>query len=176
MGRTLAIMVTSTTYGTWLRGERRGSIHDGQLLPPLPWLEANDRGRMKHEPYLFLEDRLLDVGQMIGDSLIERKGITILALHVARWHMHLVIAATRHDLADVVKCAKDAARYGLKPGRPIWTDGCDKRFCFDIPSVRNRIRYVERHNEQMGWAARPWTFIADFDSHPSLRPRSVTEG
>ena len=173
---TLAIMVTATTYGTWLRGDRRGSIQDGRLLPPLPWLAANDRGRMKHEPFLFPEDRLLDVGQMIGDSLIERKGVTILALHVARWHMHFVIAATQHDLADVVKCAKDSARYGLKPGRPIWTADYDKRFCFDEPSVRNRIAYVERHNLAMGWSARPWNFITEYVCHPSLSPRSMTGG
>jgi hypothetical protein len=61
-----------------------------------------------------------------------------------------------------VKCAKDAVRYGLSPGRPIWTDGCDKRFCFDVRSVQNRIRYVERHNEQYGWPAKPWSFISDY--------------
>src|SRR5262245_48315373 len=52
MGNTLAIMITSTTYGTWLRGDKRGWIDDGRLMPPLPWLEANDRTRMAHEPFL----------------------------------------------------------------------------------------------------------------------------
>ena len=173
---TLAIMVTATTYGTWLRGDERGSIQDGRLLPPLPWLEANDRGRMKHGPYLFDADRLHDIGQMIGESLIERLDQAILAMHVARWHTHFVIAATNHDIADVVKCAKDAVRYGLKPGRPIWTADYDKRFCFDGASVRNRIAYVERHNLAMGWPARPWSFITNFIPNPSLSPRSLTGG
>ena len=176
MGRTLAIMVTATTYGTWLRGDRRGWVDDGEILPPEPRLEAYDRTRMKHEPYLFPADRLLAVGQMIGDALIERLGVSILALHVARWHTHFVIAATDHDIADVVKCAKDAARYGLKPGRPIWTADYDKRFCFDVPSVRNRIAYVERHNIAMHWPARPWNFIANFLAEPSISPRSLTGG
>jgi hypothetical protein len=176
MGRTLAIMVTSTTYGTWLRGDKRGSIQDGRLLPPLPWLEANDRGRMKNQPYLFDGERLHDIGQMIGDSLIERLQLSILALHVARWHFHLVIAATRRDIADIVKCAKDAVRYGLKAGRPVWTADYDKRFCFDEASVRSRIAYVERHNLAMGWAARPWNFITKYIPHPSLSPRSLTGG
>jgi hypothetical protein len=176
MGRTLAIMVTSTTYGMWLRGERRGSIYDGQLLPPLPWLEANDRARLKHPPYLFDDNRLLDVGQMTGDALIERLDVSILALHVARWHFHLAIAASTHDVGDVVKCAKDAVRYGLNAGRPIWTADYDKRFCFDESSVRNRVAYVERHNLAMGWAAQPWPFITDFTPNPSFSPRSVTGG
>jgi hypothetical protein len=169
-------MVTSTTYGTWLRGERRGSIHDGRLLPPLPWLEANDRARLKHPSYLFDDDRLLDVGQMMGESLIERLHVPILALHVARWHFHLVVAATTHDISEVVKCAKDAVRYGLKAGRPIWTTDYDKRFCYDEASACNRIRYVNRHNEQMGWPARPWPFITDFAHLPSFSPRSMTGG
>src|SRR5262245_31974113 len=128
MGATLGIMLTSTTYGTWLRGDRRGWVDDGRILPALPWLEANDRTRMKHEPYLFDATGLHDIGRMIGESLIARKSATILALHVARWHMHLVIGRTRHDVADMAKCVKDAVRYGLRAGRPIWTKDYDKRF------------------------------------------------
>jgi hypothetical protein len=176
MGRTLAIMVTSTTYGTWLRGDKRGWIDDGKLMPPLPWLEANDRTRMAHEPFLFDGRSLRTVGQWIGESLVERMDATILALHVARWHIHLVVAATPHELADVVKCVKDSVRYGLHAGRPIWTDGYDKRFCFDESSVRNRIGYVERHNVAMGWGPRPWEFITPWEMIRPLSPRSVTGG
>jgi hypothetical protein len=45
---------------------------------------------MAHEPYLFDGERLLDVGQMIGDSLTARLGATILALHVRTWHVHVL--------------------------------------------------------------------------------------
>jgi hypothetical protein len=160
MGRTLGTMITSTTYGTWLRGDRRGWIDDGKLMPALHWLVANDRTRMAHEPYLFPHDRLHAIGQMIGDSLIERLGVPIFALHVGTWHVHLVVGATTHHIADVTCCMKDAVRYGLRAGRPIWTADYDKRFCFDEQSLASRIRYVERHNEAMGWPARPWDFIA----------------
>ena len=128
------------------------------------------------ERFGFDDDRLLDIGQMMGDSLIQRLQASILALHVARWHFHLVIAATRHDIADVVKCAKDAVRYGLKAGRPIWTADYDKRFCYEVASVRNRVSYVERHNLAMGWSAKPWSFITDFIPNRSLSPRSLTGG
>jgi hypothetical protein len=163
MGNTLGIMITSTTYGTWLRGDRRGWVDDGRILPSLPWLEANDRTRMKHEPYLFDAHRLHDIGQMIGDSLIARTSATILALHVARWHMHIVIGRTSHDVADIAKCIKDAVRYGLHAGRPIWTTDYDKRFCFNAASLRARVRYVERHNEQCGLSPQPWDFVVDVE-------------
>lgn len=159
MGNTLAIMVTMTTYGTWLRGDRRGWVDDGVIMPPDPLLEERDARRMKHAPFRFDGNRLWDVGAMIGRSLIERMDVTMLALTVQTWHVHFVIAATHHHIASIVKCAKDAARYGLRPSRPIWTDGYDKRFCFDDGAVHGRVRYVEKHNEAMGWDARPWDFI-----------------
>ena len=86
---------------------------------------------------------------------------SIVAMAVRTWHVHTVIAATEHRLPKVVKCAKDAARWELRPGRPIWTAGYDKRFCFDEASVRRRIAYVERHNTEIGLPARPWDFIED---------------
>jgi hypothetical protein len=53
MANTLATLITMTTYGTWLRGDRRGWVDDGKILPPDPILEAADRRRMKHPVYIF---------------------------------------------------------------------------------------------------------------------------
>ena len=159
MGETLGIMFTSTTYGTWLRGDTRGWVEDGILYPPDPELETADRERMKYEPFLFRRDDLWRVGKCIGESLRDRQGHRIFALTVQVWHMHLVIAPTDVHVSQAAKCAKDAVRWELRPGRPIWTDGYDKRYCFDEESLRARIEYVERHNLAMGWPARPWDFI-----------------
>jgi hypothetical protein len=162
MGNTLATMLTMTTYGTWLRGDRRGWVEDGIIFPPDPDLESADRARMKHSVYLFPRERLLDVGNCIGTSLVQRLQLQIFALHVGTWHVHIVIGPTIHHVGEVTKCAKDAARYGLRPGRPIWTERFDKRFCFDTRTVLNRIHYVERHNEAMGWPAKPWPFVTPY--------------
>ena len=163
MANTLATMLTMTTYGTWLRGDWRGWIDHGEIFPPDPELESADRARMKHPVFLFPRDGLLDVGQFIGTSLVERLQLKIYALTIGTWHAHIVVGPTRHAIGDVVRTAKDAARYGLKIyDRPIWTTGYDKRFCFDERSVRNRIQYVERHNERHGWPAQPWPFLTPF--------------
>ena len=66
MRPTLGILITATTYGTWLRGDRRGWIDDGRLMPPCPELEAADRLRMKHPPFLFASDQLWDVGRLMA--------------------------------------------------------------------------------------------------------------
>jgi len=164
MGRTIGIMVTMTTYGTWLRGDLRGWIEAGTLMPTDPVLEANDEKRMAYSTFEFDRSQLREVGLMIGRSLIDRLDAAILALTVQTWHVHFVIGATRHDIGAVVKCAKDAVRYGLRLGRPIWTDGYDKRFCFDERSLVNRVRYVERH-EQTTQRAEPWPFVTPLNTY-----------
>ena len=162
MNRTLAIMLTMTTYGTWLRGDARGWVDEGIVFPADPLLAAADRRRMKHPPLLFPRRQWLDVGRWIGESLIRRMNLSVYAMTVQSWHVHAVVSAARRPVAEIAKCAKDAARWGLKAGRPVWGDGYDKRFCFDVASVRARIAYVERHNVEVGLPARPWVFITPF--------------
>jgi hypothetical protein len=162
---TLGTLITATTYGTWLRGDTRGWIDDGVLMPADPELEAGDRERMAHPPFLFAPDSLLAVGDAIGRSLRDRQQLTLLALTVQTWHLHVTIGYTPVGIDRVVKCAKDAARYHLRPGRPIWTDGYDKRFCFDMASLRARVAYVERHNERIGWPPRPWPWLTPLDEY-----------
>ncbi len=155
----LATMYTSTTYGTWLRGDARGWTDQGRTWPPNPILEAADRTRMKHDPFLFRCDQFLAIGDRIGRELIKRLELHILAMTVQAWHVHFVVAATTVKPPKIAKCAKDAGRWHLRPGRPIWTEKYDKRFCFTLEEVRNRIAYVEQHNTQIGLPARPWDFI-----------------
>lgn len=157
------IMVTMTTYGTWLRGDARGWVEEGRIYPPDPEREAVDRQCMKHEPFTFAADQLFQVGAAIGESLQNRLRQRILALTVQEWHVHFVVSDSDQPVAEVVKCAKEAVRYLLRAGRPIWTDGYDKRFCFDRQSLWSRIQYVERHNIERGLPARTWPFIIPFD-------------
>ena len=159
MGKTHAIMLTMTTYGSWRHGDLRGWVDKGKILPPDPEREAADQQRMKHAPYQFPPERLIEVGHAIGISLRDRLHLRIAALAVRTWHVHVIVTAARYPVPTIVKCGKDAARWLLRPGRPIWTEGYDKRFCFDEESVKNRVAYVERHNMEAGLPARPWPFI-----------------
>lgn len=165
MANTKAIMLTMTTYGTWLRGDRRGWVDHGRILPADPDLEAVERQRMKHGVYAFDRHRLADIGGMTAETMVRRLGLTLLALTVQTWHVHLVIGRTSIEIGEVAKRAKESVRWGLRPGRPIWSDGYDKRYCFDERAVRGRIRYVERHNEAIGLSARPLAHITDVEEY-----------
>jgi len=66
MANTLAIMMTMTTYGTWLRGDARGWVDKGVVFPPDPDLEATDCARLKHSIYRFADADWYRVGSMMG--------------------------------------------------------------------------------------------------------------
>ncbi|MFO0919531.1 MAG: hypothetical protein U0872_14625 [Planctomycetaceae bacterium] len=152
-----------TTYGTWLRGDARGWVEEGRLYPPDPDQEFADRQRMKHDPFMLDANQLMPIGAAMGASLQNRLQQRILALTVQTWHVHFVVSDSDRPISEVVKCAKDAVRYLLRAGRPIWTDGYDKRFCFDQQTLWNRIQYVEWHNIERGMPPRPWPFIVPSD-------------
>lgn len=160
MRNTRGVMITCTTYGMWLRGDRRGWVDDGKILPANPALEDADRAALKYEPWVFTPPQIVAAGALICDSLQQRMAVPVWALAVESWHLHAVVDPGNHDLPKVVKCLKDAVRYGLKPGRPIWAAGYDKRWCFDDESLRRRIDYAQSHNLRAGFAARRWDGVA----------------
>lgn len=174
-GTNQAIMFTITTYGTWLRGDMRGWVDDGITFPPDPVLEQFDAMRMRHPAFKFSREVRLSVGEAIGAALTTRLQLTVYALCVQSWHSHFVTGACAHDVAKIVKCAKDAARWCLRINRPIWAEGYDKRFCFDHQSVANRIAYVERHNLQDGLSGNPWSFVGQSRADAVTR-RVITPG
>ncbi len=159
MGSTLATMFTISTYGTWLRGDARGWVSDGIIFPEQPALAAYDRQHMKHKPYYFPRDQWFEIGNAMGIALRDRLNLRIYGLTVQSWHSHGMIGATRHHIAEVIKCAKDAVRWHLEIDRPIWADDYDKRWCFDWRTVGTRMDYVERHNLRNGWSRKPWDFL-----------------
>jgi len=170
MSKTLAILFTITTYGTWTRGDARGWVDDGIVFPPDPILEVLDRERMKYPVFKIPKNQRLDAAQAIIDSLRDRLDLRVFAMCMQSWHSHFLTSASDVHVSDVVKCAKDAVRWKLRVGRPIWGADYDKRWCFDVSSVENRSRYVERHNLEDGLVAVPFAGVVKFVP-PVIRSR-----
>ena len=161
MGSTLATLCTITTYGTWLRGDARGWVQDGLVFPVDPTLHFADQRRMKHPAFLFDDESLLEVADILVRALVENLGLAVYAMTVQRWHSHFIVGPTGRDIGSVIKWAKAAPRWKLRRDRPLWADGYDQRWRFDARSVQTRIEYVERHNLRHGWDRRPSTLISD---------------
>ncbi len=145
MGKTLGYMVTFSTYGTWLQGDKRGYVKDGKILEACEKLEqANKSIQTYDEVKLGKEQREIVRIAMLQEA--ERIGETILALSVWSSHVHIVIKEGGKPVDKVVNRLKTATYYALRErgfkGK-VWTKSYDNRFCFDEAALRNRIKYVE---------------------------------
>jgi REP element-mobilizing transposase RayT len=154
MPKTLGYMLTWTTYGTWLQGDKRRYVKKGQIFP------ANEK--------LFQANKELQVGgavrlsprqkKLVHEAIMDeagRIGQKVLALAVCSNHVHLVARYIPKPVADIVAYCKKAGRLALKEiglkGK-IWARGYDKRFCFDQITLDKRIKYVQNHNIKQ----KPW--------------------
>ena len=124
--------------------------------------KTRDRENLKHDPYYFDRSKRVKVAHEMVLQLKRRLHLRVHAICVQKWHSHVVTGATRHQVSEVAKCAKDAATWFLRVGRPIWGADFDKRYCFDDRSARNRIDYVERHNLEDGLPARVVPILDDY--------------
>jgi REP element-mobilizing transposase RayT len=139
----LATMITTTTFGTWLPGDLRGCVERGIILAGAPDRLNEARRRMTGRP-VFLPPSQRDIA---FDALIraaDEFGYQLMAVSIESWHVHMLVA---HGFDTVPKAAgrlEARMRQAVDRGR-IWTEGYDKRFCFDDETVAKRHRYINRH-------------------------------
>ena len=147
MAKVFGYMVTWTTYGSWLQGDKGGYVRKGRVLSGSEELErANKRMGRGGTVKLGKTEREIIRRAILAEG--ERIGERILAISVGSKHVHVVIAAGGKTISKVVSRLKCAAYYEAQKdggGRRLWTRGYDKRLCLDEQSLVARIRYVERH-------------------------------
>ncbi len=140
-------MVTWTTYGSWLQGNKRRYVKDGEILEPNAELEKSNRNSLKFEPVKlnalqkkFVENAIRNKAEELGQK--------ILALVVYSNHVHLVVRKTLTSVEKSVSYYKNAARIALRNEgfrKRLWSRGYDKRFCFNDEELKKKIEYVVRH-------------------------------
>ena len=138
MAKTVAYTITWTTYGTWLQGDERGYVKNGQIFPPNQSLEDSNNQNLSKEPV-----RLSDTHRQIVQNAILEKAKQlnqkIYALFVSSNHVHIVAEYIPMPIGLVTRHYKSSAQVVLRKaglsGR-IWTKGFDKRYCFDEVNFR----------------------------------------
>lgn len=150
MPETLGYMITWTTYGSWLQGDKRGFVKKGRIMPENKALaDINIQGLVKNPVRLSKTHRQVAANAIIEEA--KRLNQTIYALSVSSSHIHLVAEYTPMPIGTAVTHYKNAAQVALRKigllGR-IWTKGFDKRYCFNEESLRRRINYVNSHNQR----------------------------
>ena len=142
-------MVTWTTYGSWLQGDKRRYVKNGQTLPGNIELEKIcQRLKQKSTVILNRDERKIVEQTILKEA--EKIGQTIQALAVCSNHVHIVIQPCSESIEQIVSRYKNVAMFALrKYGRDgrIWTRGFDKRFCFNQKELDRKIEYVCKHTE-----------------------------
>jgi len=142
-------MVTWTTYGIWLQGDKRGYVQDGKILQADTKLETANKKLQKFEIVRLTSEHK----KIVKDAVLkeaERIGQKILALAVCSNHIHLVVSSGNESIENTVSRYKNVATSALKKvglTKRIWTRGFDKRFCFSSEQLEQKIEYVRRHGK-----------------------------
>ena len=151
MAKTIAYMITWTTYGTWLQGDKRGFVKDGEILLPNQSLVDSNKRSLKKEPV-----KLSGVQRQIAQITIIEKARKlnqrIYALSVRSNHVHIVAEYIPKPIGLVVRHYKNSVQVALRKmglSGEVWTKGFDKGYCFNPQTLESRIKYVNRHNENL---------------------------
>jgi hypothetical protein len=147
MSKMIGYMVTWTTYGSWLPGDRRGYVRHGEILSGDEKIVQASRTLQKSAAVKLDSEARAIVHQAIVTEA-ERMTHTIEALAVCTNHVHLVARPCRESIEEVVSRYKNVAMFALRDRGPvgrIWTRGFDKRFCFTQEDLDRRIEYVNQH-------------------------------
>ena len=150
MAGMIGFMATWTTYGTWLQGDKRGYVKHGKILNEDKFLQEKCKEMIKSEEIKLTKRQQLAV----KDAIIEKAngmGQRLYSVAVCSNHVHLILENTKKPIGMAVSQYKNAARIALREtgvNSKLWTRGFDKRYCFNEAELRNKIRYVEKHNQQ----------------------------
>ena len=149
MGRTVGYMVTWVTYGSWLQGDSRGYVKDGEVMKKNERLRQDNEARLVKDAVRLGAREKEIVEQAIKNEAV-RQNVHLHAIAVCSNHVHVVVGYSGFSIEDIVREFKQAGMAALKQfgmtGK-IWAGKYDKRFCFDIKSLQTRVAYVNRHRD-----------------------------
>jgi REP element-mobilizing transposase RayT len=149
----LAYFISFRTYGTWLHGDRRGSIdrfHNRYNSPYKPtddfWHRRNMRV-LKREPLILNATKRRTVEAAIRETCDVRKWC-LSAINVRTNHVHTVVTAANKEPSLVLNAFKANAtrklrEAGLWPHNySPWADKGSKRRLWNERSVARAVDYV----------------------------------
>jgi len=147
MGKMVGYMVTWTTYGSWLQGDRKGWVKGGEVCGGCEELKKVNKIKMGQKKVALSRKAQEVVREAILEEA-ERTGQNIFAISVQATHVHIVAETIEELIETVVARYKATARKALLAegytGR-IWTRGYDKRYCYDGSELEARMEYVNGH-------------------------------
>ena len=151
--RPIAYLVTWTTYGSWLHGDERSSVHKNQARPgdpfiqPFPLRVEGARRTLRHEPVTLDDAQRTAVAAAIREHALFASW-RMLAINVRTNHVHLVVAAEGVPPERVMNSMKSWATRRLRAeglmsaDARVWTRHGSTRWIHSDETLRRAIAYV----------------------------------
>ena len=148
----LAYFISFRTYGTWLHGDKRGSIdrfHNRYRSPYLPpnkkWHHYNQQ-QLKTKPLILEARQRASIDPAIRETCKIRRW-PLLAFNVRTNHVHTVVSANRKPELVLNAFKANATRQLREDGlwcHPFspWADNGSKKRLWNERSVTRAIEYV----------------------------------
>jgi len=105
-------MITWTTYGNWLQGDKRGYVKDGKILRENDALLKSNLKRLKNPATRLDTEHCIIVRRAVLKKAKEIRQ-QIYAIAVCSNHVHIVAERTNESIEKVVSFYKNAARLVL---------------------------------------------------------------
>ncbi|MHC4720721.1 MAG: transposase, partial [Planctomycetota bacterium] len=115
MTETLGYMVTWRTYGTWLRGDQKGHMKNGEVLGKSDRLDRANIERLSQRP-VRLELREKGIVRQAILEKARKVGQRILAVAVCSNHVHIVVGYDERPVEETVRRFKNVATVALRAG------------------------------------------------------------
>lgn len=147
-----AYFLTFTTYGTWLHGDKRGSVDEAHRAygtphaPASPVRAETNRELLKWPPFT-LDAAARGVVDRTIHEVCEHRKWNLKALNVRTNHVHVVLwtlEPASKVLSDLKAwCTRRLREAGcIDRQREVWTEGGSKRKLFTAEGVRNACEHT----------------------------------
>ncbi|HYE63175.1 MAG TPA: transposase [Phycisphaerales bacterium] len=148
----LAYFITFRTYGTWLHGDERGSVHESRnkfgtpfIEPDAEWLKYDEK-HLKHDPVALSDAQRACVDAALR-GVCEHHQWILHALNVRTNHVHCVVKANREKdfVMNSLKAwgTRRLNEAGLNQrGTKVWSRHGSTQYIFTYEKLREKIDYV----------------------------------
>ena len=160
VGDPVAYLITFTTYGTWLHGDRRGSVDEehnqygSSFVGASPALHRREEGALKHRSYV-LGSRQREVVLEAIMEVCRFRGWRAHPVHVGSNHVHVVVGGEEKPekmMVDFKAYATRAIRKFTNEQASVkkyWTRHGSTRYLWTDESLASAMKYVENGQGRM---------------------------
>lgn len=149
----IAYLITFRCYGTWLHGDKRGSITRFNNQYQTPYLEANviwenqNQAKLKSEP-VSLNSRQRELVEETIREVCKFRNWVLHAINVRTNHVHIVVSTGNYSADSALNSFKSYSTRKLKENdcwkfsHSPWSNKGSKRFLWNEKSLEIAIEYV----------------------------------